>query len=241
MYPFVTPLKEGVIIKRRNRFIMEVLLDGQIVDCHCPVTGRIGDIVFENVPCLVSVANNTLRKTKHTVEAISVQEDGPKWIGINQSQANAYVRHFLDMAHLPVFDSPNHVEQEVVQNGSRLDFKIDGIYMEVKTPLTKLFVEPAPYVQQVKRNNPIETERLISHLRALTSTLPDTGRAVLLYVFLYDAPPFTGNPNRKNNQLIRDLIREQATNGLEIWQLNCSVSSEGVSILRCFEATDYYH
>lgn len=52
-FVFEEPLLEGVILKRRNRFIMEVEYDGTVYDCHCPTTGRIGNIVFEDIPCLL--------------------------------------------------------------------------------------------------------------------------------------------------------------------------------------------
>ncbi|MFE4129680.1 hypothetical protein [Peribacillus sp. YIM B13482] len=50
---------EGVILKRGNRFIMEVEVEGGVYDCHCPTTGRIGSIVFRNISCLLSKSNDT--------------------------------------------------------------------------------------------------------------------------------------------------------------------------------------
>ncbi|MEI6850117.1 MAG: DNA/RNA nuclease SfsA, partial [archaeon] len=47
-YLFKEPLKEGVIKSRPNRFIMLVLIDGKLEKCHCPSTGRIGNIKFED-------------------------------------------------------------------------------------------------------------------------------------------------------------------------------------------------
>ena len=43
-YRFPEPLREGTILARPNRFIMDVDLDGETVRCHCPVVSRIGDI-----------------------------------------------------------------------------------------------------------------------------------------------------------------------------------------------------
>ena len=67
MFRFERPLKEGRIIKRANRFIMDVELDGQAVKCHCPTTGRIGDIEVSGVACLVSESDDPKRKLKYTV------------------------------------------------------------------------------------------------------------------------------------------------------------------------------
>ncbi|TCS77851.1 sugar fermentation stimulation protein [Muricomes intestini] len=69
---FDTPLIEGIIQKRSNRFIMQVELEGTIYNCHCPTTGRIGNIVLEGIPCLLSKDAGTTRNPPLTVEAISL-------------------------------------------------------------------------------------------------------------------------------------------------------------------------
>jgi len=76
-YLFKKPLIEGLIKSRPNRFIMMVEINGKVEKCHCPSTGRIGDIIFKDIPCLVSKAESeSKRKTKFTVEAFS--NDNPK-------------------------------------------------------------------------------------------------------------------------------------------------------------------
>lgn len=74
MYLFDKPLQEGSILKRSSRFTMDVLLDGEIIKCHCPTTGRIGDIDTKNIACLISVSKDKKRKLPYTVEAISCNE-----------------------------------------------------------------------------------------------------------------------------------------------------------------------
>ena len=99
-------LREGVILARPNRFIMDVdfgTADEQgepagIVRCHCPAVSRIGGLDLAGRPCLVSDSRNPKRKMPLTVEAYSLQQpDDPDkhWIGINQNASNRYVEHFL--------------------------------------------------------------------------------------------------------------------------------------------------
>lgn len=239
MYRFAQPLHEGIILKRRNRFVMDVLLGDTVVACHCPVTGRIGDLVFDGVPCLVSTTNDPRRHTAYTVEAVSIDADG-QWIGIHQGRANDFVAHCLDTDALPVFPSPKQVGREQVVGSSRLDFKVDGVYMEVKAPLAELFVTPLSRFERRVVTRPVETERLMRHLETLIATLPETKRAVLLYVFLYDAPVFTGNPNRKQDARIRQMIREAIADGLEMWQVNGELTTEGIRMIRCVETTNHF-
>jgi len=216
MYRFALDLQEGIILKRRNRFVMDVLIGDTVVACHCPVTGRIGDLVFDGVPCLISTT------------------------GIHQGRANDFVAHCLDTDALPVFPSPKQVGREQVVGSSRLDFKVDGVYMEVKAPLTELFVTPLSRFERRAVTRPVETERLMRHLETLIATLPETKRAVLLYVFLYDAPVFTGNPNRKQDARIRQMIREAIADGLEMWQVNGELTTEGIRMIRCVETTNHF-
>jgi len=72
-YEFKKELREGIIVDRPNRFIMEIMIDGKRQKAHCPSTGRIGNFDFKNTPCLVSESDNKTRKTKFTVEAVSSQ------------------------------------------------------------------------------------------------------------------------------------------------------------------------
>ncbi|GHT99203.1 hypothetical protein FACS1894126_5300 [Alphaproteobacteria bacterium] len=93
-FEFENPLIDGIIKSRQNRFLMNVEIEGNVEKCHCPTTGKIGNVVFSDIPCLLSKSTNVNRKTQYTVEAISI-DDAKSWIGINQTAINGYVNHFL--------------------------------------------------------------------------------------------------------------------------------------------------
>lgn len=74
-FRFPEPLREGVILARPNRFIMDVDFgDGIPVRCHCPAVSRIGGLDLAGRPCLVSDSHNPKRKMPLTVEAFSLQQ-----------------------------------------------------------------------------------------------------------------------------------------------------------------------
>ena len=137
---FPEPLREGVILARPNRFIMDVDFgDGAPVRCHCPAVSRIGGLDLAGRPCLVSDSHNAKRKMPLTVEAYSLQRpDDPdkRWIGINQNASNRYVEHFLRGGAFAAITDPVHdVRREVPLGDSRLDFLVNGdLYLEVKAP-----------------------------------------------------------------------------------------------------------
>lgn len=133
-FTFRQPLIEGVIRSRPNRFLMNVEVNGVDHLAHCPVTGKIWNIDFEdsNIPCLLSqpempISSSKKRKTSWTVEAISMQlpkEKEKTWIGINQSKVNSYIEHFLMNTNLQFAPPGEIVKREVKIGQSRLDFQL---------------------------------------------------------------------------------------------------------------------
>jgi sugar fermentation stimulation protein A len=100
-------LERETIISRSNRFLMRVEKDGDIFVCHCPSTGKVGNIIFDSVPCLLSKSSDEKRKTPYTVEVISI--DGTKtWVGINQNAANRYVEYFFRIGALDEITPNGH-------------------------------------------------------------------------------------------------------------------------------------
>jgi sugar fermentation stimulation protein A len=167
-YKFKEKLIEGVIESRPNRFIMMVRLDGDTHICHCPFTGRIGNIVFDNIPCLLSVGNSKERKTRYTVEAISLSPVGKTnkaWIGINQVRANAVVEHYIRAGALermlgPVTGGIN-IKREVRLGKSRIDFLVGLNYLEIKSPLN---IMPMPSSMTTQKHSKFNSfERIIKH------------------------------------------------------------------------------
>ena len=137
---FPEPLTQAVIVQRRNRFVIDVDLDGVVIGCHCPTTGRIGTLVLDGLPCLLSPSRSSTRATPYTVEAISVDPPGtraPAWIGINQNAANRFVEQALTHHMLPAMITVGTLRREQALGRSRLDFLVnDTAYIEVKTRST---------------------------------------------------------------------------------------------------------
>jgi sugar fermentation stimulation protein A len=192
-YLFQDRLVEGLIKARPNRFIMEVEVDGALCRCHCPVTGRIGSIRFENVPCLLSKGGES-RKTPYTVEAISLDSSDKKkkrWIGINQGRVNDYVAFYLGKnAFTKMFSSVETLGREVKLGNSRIDFLVNGRdYLEVKTPLKDI---PCEGHRNYKGRDitPIMPERMLKHFAETAEAIKDGSRALFLLCYMYDAQPF---------------------------------------------------
>ena len=237
-YKFRKKLIEGTIKSRPNRFIMVVDINGKKQKCYCPSTGRIGSIEFEDIPCLLSKSDNPNRKMPYTVEAFSLNPTSKKkksWIGINQVQVNRYIEHFLRTGQLfKMIGKVEKVEAEVTLGKSRLDFLVNGKdYVEVKTLLRMIPTEGHPK----HRNIPdIFTgyDRLIKHFGDIVRKTGRGSRAILVLCHTYDAKRFKVEKVKRANKIF--IAAKKAQNkGMENWQINLKVDSEGVSLTKYFK------
>lgn len=195
MFEFQQPLAEGIIEKRKSQFTMLVRVDGKTgVSCHCPTTGRVGNLELAGRPCLLSRRTDPNRKTPYTVEAVSLnrpEDENKSWIGINQNAANRYVEHYLrNGGFADMVGMGNEVQRETFLGESKLDFLVGNTYLEVKTPLQHLQVDIPEWVKTKKVTPFSSTGRMQRHVEELASSLKEQERAILLVVFLYDNPGF---------------------------------------------------
>jgi sugar fermentation stimulation protein A len=235
-YRFPNPLRVGTIVSRPNRFIMMVRSGGRTIRCHCPTTGRLGDLKLEGLPCLYSTSNSAKRKTGHTVEAISTAPKSKIWVGINQTAANRYFEFFLRNGALTRL-ARGKVQREVRLGKSRIDFLIGNAYVEVKTPL--IMLPAGGEVARVKRSRFDSFDRLIRHMGELQKSLAIGMRAKIVLCFLYDANPFEPPPPDGTNARILAAARAAETAGVERWQVNMKVDANGVSLIRYFRSKTY--
>jgi sugar fermentation stimulation protein A len=236
VYRFHKALRAGTILSRPNRFIMMVRSGGRTIRCHCPTTGRLGDLKLEGLPCLYSTSTNVKRKTAHTVEAISTSPRSKSWVGINQTAANRYFEFFLKNGALGRL-ARGEVQREVKLGSSRIDFKVGNAYVEVKTPLITL---PAgEEAVRVKRGKFDSFDRLIRHMGELQKSLAGGMRAKIVLCYLYDAKPFSPPPPDGTNSRILAAARAAEEAGVERWQVNLKVDRDGVSLIRYFRSRPY--
>jgi sugar fermentation stimulation protein A len=236
VYRFPSRLKVGTIVSRPNRFIMLVRAHGKILRCHCPTTGRLGDLNLSGLPCLYSTASSPTRKTNYTVEAISISQERNSWVGINQTAANRYFEFFLKNGTLSRM-ARGEVKREVRLGKSRIDFQVGNTYIEVKTPLITL---PAGEgVGRVRRSRFDSFDRLIRHMRELRKSLAAGRRAVMALCYLYDAKPFKPPPRNRTNFRILAAARASERAGVERWQVNLKLDQEGVSLFRYFRGKPF--
>ncbi len=234
---FKKKLLEGIIKSRPNRFIFNVEIEGRHVNCHCPSTGQIASIRFEDIPCLLSESDNKERKTQYTVEAISLEDidKNPKtWIGINQTKANEYVEFFIKTGQLnKIFPQVQDMKREVKFRNSRIDFLINNTdYLEVKTPLKDIPSKGHRNYQE-RKNKFNSFDRMIKHFNDISNSINTNSRAIFLLCYLYNAEAFKVPMEKKELNIINAAKRATSA-GLENWQVNFNIDAEGITLLDYF-------
>lgn len=240
---FAEPLVAGVVVRRPNRFIIEVETDGVVVGCHCPTTGRIGNLILDGLPCLLSRSHSSTRKTPYTVEAISFDPPNTSqtsWIGINQNAANRYVEQALLHQLLAGIVTTDTLLREQVLGQSRLDFLVnDNTYIEVKTPLENLQVILGDHIRTRPQTPLQSTDRMVRHIGELGRSLADHERAILLICFLYDNPGFQVLHSNRH-EWVKAHVAEATHQGVEIWQASFQLDRTGVRVLDHHQLTQQF-
>lgn len=240
-FKFETELLEGKIKVRKSQFVIEVETKDGILSCHCPTTGRIGNIELNGRPCLLSKSQNAKRKTPYTVEAISLNRVDDKykvWIGINQNAVNRYVEFFLNSgAFNEMVENGKTILREQVLGISKLDFLVGDTYLEVKTPLQSLQVNIPEYVNTKKVTPFSSTDRFVKHIIELGKSLKNHQRAILLTCFIYDNPGFKVINKSTNYEEVKAVMDKSKSLGVETWQANFEIQPYGVRLIKYFRST----
>lgn len=224
---------------------MRVKIKGKEYLAHCPVTGKIGSIKLNGRPVLLSKAGNENRKTQYTVEAISYDRPYSRdktWIGVNQGASNRYVGFFIAMGALEkMIGRPIDLKSEQNYGKSRLDFRADDIYIEVKTPVHVIEKHIPDYIERDDHTKAWGGTRLVKHVTELTNSMKNPAhRAIMLVCFQYkrdpDAPEkFDGGKNNRvqyvDSEQIMKAMDKATHSGVENWYIEMEINRFGVKLV----------
>jgi sugar fermentation stimulation protein homolog len=237
---FDKPLLHATIKSRINRFIFIVDYNGLEVEAHCPSGGTIAGIprkLMTQLPCLLSDhGDNTTRRTRYTVEAVSL-DNGHTYMGINQTASNHYVHHFLQNEDVQsVLNINGPVAREKKLGNSRIDFKVDDTYIEVKTMVAEYYGKASKHLKILMKPQEPSVERMQKHIRELTHEVDaHESKAIMLTVFQYDAPKFEPPvDNPKYKAFINDLKIAKAS-GVRQVRMNLRITDKYVELLSITE------
>jgi len=109
---------EGIFIKRINRFIAEVEINGEVEQVHVKNTGRCKELFLKGRKVFLQESYKESRKTKYSLISIF---KGEKLINIDSQVPNVVVYESLLSNLLPEFIQLEEVKRERTYKNSRFD------------------------------------------------------------------------------------------------------------------------
>ena len=209
----------GRFIKRPNRFIAHIEIDGKEEICHVKNTGRCRELLIPGATVWCQKFDNPNRKTKF--DLICVQK-GDLLINMDSQAPNIAAKEWLLAGGLGEIED---LKPEYTHGESRFDFSFikDGkrCFLEVKgVTLEHDGVCAFPDAP---------TERGVKHLQGLTKAVQDGfGAYVLFVVQMADMKYF--RPHDETDPAFGDALRKAAENGVTILAMDCSVTEDSMTI-----------
>lgn len=210
---------EGVFLRRPNRFIAHIEIDGQEEICHVKNTGRCRELLVPGAKVWCLDAASASRKTRY--DLIAVQK-GVRLINMDSQAPNAAAKEWLLSGGLGEITD---LKPETKWGDSRFDFSFikDGrrCFLEVKgvtleTDGVCAFPD-APTVRGAK------------HLRELTELAQQGYGAYVLFVIQMKDVKYL-HPNDVTDPEFGTALRQAAAAGVQVLAVDCQVTPDSMII-----------
>ncbi len=217
-----TDLISGTLLRRPNRFLAEVRVDGRDALAHVPNSGRMTELMVHGAEVLLRPApKDTGRKTAY--DLLLVRYAG-RWVGVDARMPPSLVVDAWQAGLLPSFAGYDRVRREVRFGESRLDLLFEGA-----TPTPPLYVE-AKSVNLVEDGTGLfpdaPTERGARHLRELATAVAQGFRGAVAFVVQRDDVQRV-MPYVEADPAFAEALRAAVDAGVEAYAIACSVSPDG--------------
>ena len=210
---------QGRFLRRDNRFVAQVEIDGREEICHVKNTGRCRELLQPGAEVWCAVSDNPNRKTKY--DLITVRK-GNYLINMDSQAPNAAVKEWLEAGGL---GKAELVKPEQKFGASRFDFYLErqgkGMYLEVKG----VTLEDGG----VCRFPDAPTERGARHLRELIAAKEAGYDAGVLFV-IQMKPVRWLEPNDRTDPECGRALREAAAAGVQVLAVDCRVTVDSMEI-----------
>ena len=209
----------GRFIKRPNRFIAHIEIDGKEEVCHVKNTGRCRELLQPGATVWCLDAEKPSRKTRY--DLIAVQK-GDRLINMDSQAPNTAAKEWLAGGGLGMLEN---LKAETVMGQSRFDFsfKKDGkkCFLEVKGVTLE--------TEGVCAFPDAPTERGTRHLRELTELVKEGYGAYVLFVIQMADVKYL-RPNDATDPAFAEALRQAAAAGVQILAMDCAVTEDTMTI-----------
>jgi sugar fermentation stimulation protein A len=215
-------LAQGFFLRRDNRFLATVIVDGQEAWAHVPNSGRLTDLFVPARPVWLAEAANPNRKTAFDLKLVELPS---ALVSVDARLPNPLFAEGVKTGELAGFNYPK-IEREVTVGRNRIDFRLTSAlevcWVEAKSVT---LVEDG-----VARFPDAATGRGSKHLRELVALRRAGDRAAVVFVIQRsDARVFI--PDEQTDPVFAATLRDAAAAGVDVRAYTCQVSRKTISIM----------
>ncbi len=208
-------------VSRPNRFIAQVILDGETVTCHVKNTGRCKELLVPGAEVVLAVSPNRNRKTRY--DLVSVRK-GDRLVNIDSQAPNKVFREWVDAGRFLQGVEVTFVKPEYSFNESRLDFYLEADDQKVLVEVKGVTLEENGRV--LFPDAP--TERGVRHIHELVDALGKGYEAYIVFVIqMKNVAYFT--PNYKTHFEFGEALQAAAEQGVKVLAFDCSVTPDSIT------------
>lgn len=215
-------ITQAIFLKRPNRFIAEVDIDGHKEIVHVKNTGRCKELLIPGCEVWLTEPGTPDRKTKY--DLVAVRKGNGILFNIDSQAPNKVVNEWLAEQD---FDT---VKPEYTYGDSRIDFymerKDEKYLMEVKG--CTLEVDGIGYFPDAP------TERGVKHIQELIKAKKAGFRSILAFVIQMDGVKEV-RANVDTHPEFGTALDKARKAGVEIWFLTCHVEPDTLMIVGKYE------
>ena len=215
-------IQRATFLRRPNRFIAHIEVDGREEVCHVKNTGRCRELLTDRATIYVEHHDNPNRKTKYSLIAV---EKGDLLINMDSQAPNKVVGEWL--LEKEPFGKVKLLKPECTYGSSRFDF-----YLE--TEAEKIFIEVKGVTLEedgIVRFPDAPTERGIKHLEELCACVEAGYKAAVIFVVQMEGMQHF-EPNDKTHPKFGEALRQARKAGVEVLAYECKVTPSFLEITK---------
>lgn len=209
----------GIFLRRPNRFVAHVEIDGQEEIVHVKNTGRCRELLPPGARVWCEKSDNPNRKTKYDLITV---EKGHYLINMDSQAPNAAVKEWLEAGGMGKWEL---IRPEKTFGASRFDFYLErdgkGMFLEVKGVTLE--------EEGVCRFPDAPTDRGAKHLRELIQAREAGYDAGVLFVIQMKPVKYL-RPNDETDPQFGAALRQAAAAGVQVMAVDCHVTEDSMEI-----------
>ena len=213
-------ITEAIFVRRLNRFVAEVIINGVAERVHIKNTGRCAELLVKGNRVFLEGSDNSARKTRYDLVAV-IRQDG-RMVNMDSTAPNRMAEEWLRGGGLGPLED---LKSEVTAGDSRFDFAAKQcgrpVYIEVK----------GCTLEQggVARFPDAPTERGVKHLKGLTQAVQDGYGGYVLFVIQMSDVKYL-HPNDATDPHFGAALREAAASGVTVMAVDCEITTDSMTI-----------